>query len=95
MPRRRRADWQAVVAVLAMVSVLAVATAAVIPGHWHSGLQGQSCNLCRNGHLPILTPLAPVQIHSAAPVEWSGRTSEAGAVCGPVAASHSPRAPPA
>jgi len=95
MPARGRSGWRALPAWAVVVSVLAVATAAVIPGHWHGGMQGQSCNVCRSGHLPAPAALAPAEIHPPAPVEWTPRGAESGAAAAPALASSSTRAPPA
>ena len=90
-----KTDWRVLLAVGAALAVLVVASAAVIPGHLHSGMQGQSCNLCRNGYLPAPALLAPFEVHSPAPVEWSAHAADTGAAFEPALASHSPRAPPA
>ena len=86
---------QAAVAALAMLALLVVSSAAVLPGHWHNGPQGPNCDICRSGHLPAPEPLVRTEIQAAAPVEWHKHSVELPTVFEPAFAASSPRAPPA
>ncbi|HZS52079.1 MAG TPA: hypothetical protein VFA54_14530 [Bryobacterales bacterium] len=82
------------VALVALVAMLAIANATVLPGHWHNGPQGRSCDICRTGHLPSPQPLTRVEIQAPAAVEWRTPSVKLHAVPEPALISRSPRAPP-
>ena len=95
MAGRSRTGWQAALAVMAALALLVVSNAALLPGHWHNGPQGPSCDVCRSGHLPAPAALVRIEVPSPAVVEWHNQSFEPHTVFEPVFASSSPRAPPA
>jgi hypothetical protein len=78
-----------------IVAVLVVSTAAIVPGPWHDGPQGRSCDVCRSGHLPILADPAPISVHRPDAVEWHVPGEPARPAPEAVFHPDSPRAPPA
>jgi hypothetical protein len=94
MTARHTPRWRQVTSVLAVLILLALSSAAVVPGHWHSGLQGRNCDLCRISHLPTLGASLRSEIQLPAPVVWHGETVALRSALPPVFAPHSPRAPP-
>ena len=94
MPAPRSALWQKSVAILAMIVVLTISSAAALPGHWHSGPQGGRCDICRSGHLATPQPLDPVEIQAPAKIEWHKAPAELRHESEPILAYSSPRAPP-
>lgn len=81
-------------ALVAAAALLMVGSAAVIPGPWHDGLSGRSCDICRSGHLPTVGPLVGVLVQVLLAVEWHVPADEQRPTPAPVFRPGSPRAPP-
>lgn len=94
MPALRSAFWQKTAAILAIAAMLAISSAAALPGHWHNNPRGSSCDICRSGHLPTPQPLNRVELRVPAKVEWQKAPVELKHESEPVLAYSSPRAPP-
>jgi hypothetical protein len=94
MPAPRSAFWQKSVAILAMIVMLTISSAAALPGHWHNNPQGGRCDICRSGHLATPQPLDRVEIQAPAKIEWRQAPVELRRESEPVLAYSSPRAPP-
>jgi hypothetical protein len=84
-----------VLASLAAAAVLVISCAAVIPGPWHDGMPGHTCEVCRSGHLPILAPLARADLQGPLAVEWRAQPPRVRAFQEPLLHGGFPRPPPA
>jgi hypothetical protein len=94
MTARRRTCCQAALALFAALAILAISSAAVIPGHWHDSPQDRACDICRTGCMPTLEPSICLDLRSPVAVEWHRHAVELTPVLEPVFAHSSPRAPP-
>ena len=92
---RPNRNWMGATALLAAAALLFIASAAAIPGPWHDGLPGRSCDICRSGHLPTVAPLVRVLIQAPVAVEWHVPIAEQRLTPAPIFRSGFPRAPPA
>jgi len=95
MPRRRNPIRTVLTALAAAAALLVIANAAVIPGPWHDGLAGRSCDVCRSGHLPILASLAPVAVPAPLEPAWQVAAEDERPAAAPESRTGAPRAPPA
>ena len=92
MSTRANRRW---LAALVAAALLCIAHAAVIPGPWHDGLSGRSCDVCRSGHLPTLASLVRTELPGLVAVQWQVPSAERSLAPDLLFRADSPRAPPA
>ena len=92
MSTRANRRW---LAALVAAAVLCIAHGAVIPGPWHDGLSGRSCDVCRSGHLPTLASPARTELPGLVTVERQALPTERTLAPDLLFRADSPRAPPA
>ncbi len=95
MPVRRVLAWCWLLALLAMVGNLALATAALGPDHDHATAPTHACIICQIGHLPFLTSTLGITLRPPVPVAAAVVPPLAGHELDPSCITTSSRAPPA
>ena len=83
------------IALLAICTVLVIATASVLPGHEHAGDTARACDVCQSGHLPCLQPSGEIQLHVQTPVVWQQTQQDFERHLDSASVIRAPRAPPA
>lgn len=82
-------------ALLALLTLLVVNTASVLPGHGHENDSARPCDICHSGHLPCGQPSGHVQLHAQMPVTWRHTAEDSERRFEPISVIQTPRAPPA
>ena len=83
------------VAWLAILAVLVITTASVLPGHVHDSDSARACDICHSGHLPCLQASGQIQLSAHTPVVWQRVSESFEGHLDAVSIIRSPRAPPA
>ena len=81
-------------ALLAILAVLIVGTASLLPGHAHDNDSARPCDICHSSHLPCLQPFDLTQFTAHLDFVWQHTAEDFERKLDTASVIRSPRAPP-